>query len=164
MYSWQKKSIFSTFDKKIAGVFYPITIVLFALLINHYFNWNLQWDDISPLEFSLLPWAFLSAVGYYTIWNFLRFKTNFYKKLYSSSRNYKDFKKSKKQVWTMIQVTIFWVIQIIIFTLNKMAEFFYNWLNILLFLFPAIWATTILYLIVWFIYLKYKRKDTNIIF
>jgi hypothetical protein len=62
MYSWQKKSILSTSDKILAGVFYPIIVVLITLLINHRFNWNLQWESISPFEFSLLPWAFASAI------------------------------------------------------------------------------------------------------
>lgn len=155
---WYKKVFLSTTEKILIISLYPILVVLITLLVNYFLNWNLEWKAISPFELGLVPRIFLSAIGFFTIWAFL-YWTNFYRYLYKTSRNYRSFKKTKKEIWKLVIIITFILVQIIIFLLNKVAEFLYNFLNLLLFITPWIWITTLLYLILWLWYLKYKKHN-----
>jgi hypothetical protein len=132
---WQRREIKENLERYFMLALYPIIFVLVTLLINYFFDWKLQWDVISPIEVGMLPKLFLSAISFVTIGAWLYY-IKFYRGLYRSSKNYRAFKSAKKDIWTVVMIASFILIKVLIFLVNKIFEFFYNSINIILFVSP----------------------------
>jgi hypothetical protein len=134
-------------EKKKEIIFSTIFAVLLALAISfwHYFTGaSFEWHSISPVEApSLLPRLFYSALVYVTLGRLL-FNTRFYKSLYSSffrgvKGGYRDYIKTKKVIWWgLILAMYFVIIPIVVKILNFVISFFYNIFNFVLYLFPPL--------------------------
>jgi hypothetical protein len=140
-------------EKKKELVSSAILAVVFALatLLWHYFTGKgFAWESISPIEEpGLLPRIFYSALVYATLGAAI-YATGFYKFLYSLYRGtrggWKAYKKTKERIWVVLILIMFFVIiPTVVYILNAVISFFYNVLNLILFIFPPLGITAILF-------------------
>ncbi len=127
--------------------------VLFALSIAlwHYFTGRVfEWQSISPVsEPDLLPRLFYSALVYVTLGAVL-YATGFYKSLYSLYRGtrggYRAYKEMKGVIWLALILGMYFVIiPVVVDILNVVISFFYNIALLVLYVFPPLGISAIVF-------------------
>lgn len=136
--SWQQKALKNNIKEIFSSVpLYILTMVVLGLW--SYFSGNsFSWIWVEPIEVPSIPVRlFYSALTFFTIGAFL-YKIGFYKFLWSISSSWKDFKKSKKEIWGILMLLMFFVIvPKVVELLNAIASVFYNLFYFLLYVFPS---------------------------
>ena len=155
----------NTDREKERGTLRAVFAVLFALTVAlwHYFTGKVfEWQSISPVdEPDLLPRLFYSALVYVTLGAVL-YAMGFYKFLYSLYRGtrggYRAYKEMKGAIWVvLIWGMYFVIIPVVVNILNAVALFFYNITILILYLFPALGISGIVFAIGYVVAKNYKK-------
>jgi hypothetical protein len=168
--TWYKRILT---EKKKGIISSAIFAVMLAVAVSlwHYFSGaSFEWHSISPVEApSLLPRLFYSALVFVTLGAFL-YAVGFYKFLYSFFRGvtggYRDYKTMKAYIWGLLILAMYFVIiPVVVNVLNAVISFFYNVFNFILYLFPPVGISAVLfgmgYFIIKKINVKYRRIQKN---
>lgn len=160
--TWYKRILT---EKKKEIISSAIFAVLFALTIAlwHYFTGKVfEWQSISPVdEPDLLPRLFYSALVYVTLGAVL-YAMGFYEFLYSAYRGtrggYRAYKEMKGAIWVVLVLGMYFVIiPVVVNILNAVASFFYNITILVLYLFPALGISGIVFAIGYAMAKNYKQ-------
>lgn len=130
-----------------SGIFYLIVILSLSLW---YFGIGKEfmWIPIEALDApSIFSRLFYSALTFVTLGRIL-YKIKFYKFLYIVLGDWRSFKKAKALVWAILLYFMFlWVVPKFFDLLNAIISFGYNILNLILFLFPPVGVSIIVFII-----------------
>lgn len=155
---WHDKNIKEFFNKNIeiivASILAPIIIFLY-----YYYNWwTWKWENVEVIKFTLLTYAFVSALTFKWPWRVLH-DLFIYKTLSIFSSSRKEYKESKKTIWMFLNfLTAAWFIYIT----NLIASILFNLFTFTVYLLPSILiiiAIVIIYY--WYFYFKNKKTTTK---
>jgi hypothetical protein len=158
--SWYKKILK---EKKKEIITSAAFAVVFALAISlwHYFTGkSFEWQSISPVEApGLLPRLFYSALVYVSLGAIL-YAAGFYKFLYSLYRGtrggWRAYNDMKGLIWWVLILGMYFVIiPVVVDLLNAVISFGYNIFNLILYVFPPLGISLIVFGIGYIIYKKY---------
>lgn len=145
--TWYKKIL----KEKQREIILSTIIFTFTLTLWHFFTGkSFQWQSINPVETpDLLPRLFYSALVYVTLGAFL-YSIGFYKFLYSLYRGtqggWRAYNRMKGRIWLLLILGMYFVIvPVVVDILNATISFFYNVFNLVLYLFPALGISTIVF-------------------
>lgn len=160
--SWQNKW-FKLGVRKIAlWSIYGAIFIWITILVNYGFWWSFERQMISPLEMPwILPRIFLSTLAFWIPWAFL-YKIYFYRGLYNILPR-GDFKWAKRLTWLFLMGCMYISVKIVVDFLNLLLSFLFNLLNFAIFLAPWLVFSFIITYSLYFIYLKLKAKESNVI-
>jgi hypothetical protein len=165
--TWYKKAITKYKNKIISSAMFSLSFALAILLWHFGLGQEFSWKEISPVpEPDIFDYTLYSALVYVTF-GALFYKLKIYRFLYNITvRQWGDwqlFRDTKGLIWGIfILIMYFWVVPWTIKILNSILSFLYNILNLVLYLFPVIGISLIVYSIGFLIYKKYQfvvRKD-----
>ncbi len=134
--------------------------LLITLLWGFFSGKSFEWQTISPIdEPSIFHRAFYSALVFVTLGAFL-YWIKFYRLLYYISfKDWELFKALKGLVWgSLILLMYFWIVPKVVWVLNMTLSFFFNLYNLILYLFPPLGVSLIVFSIVLILIRKLKSK------
>ena len=148
--TWYKKVLTEKKKEIISSAAFAVVFAL-AISLWHYFTGKgFEWQSISPVEApGLLPRLFYSALVYGTLGAFI-FATGFYKFLYSLYRGtrggWRRYNKMKDKIWWgLILIMYFVIIPFVVDVLNAIISFFFNIYNLILYLFPPLGISLVVF-------------------
>lgn len=160
--TWYKKVLKENKKEIASSAAFAIVFALAVLLWHFAFGKSFQWENISPVEApGLLPRLFYSALVYISLGAIL-YTMGFYKVLYSLFRGvhggYLKYKDTKALIWRgLILAMYFVIVPFVVDVLNTIISFFYNILNLVLYIFPPLGASFIVFSIGYIIFKKVKN-------
>lgn len=148
---WQKRILKEKKKELVASVAFAFVLALVTLLWHYYTHKSFEWQSIDPLEQpALIPRLFYSGIAYVTIGAFLYF-VGFYKFLYSLFRGmeggWDDYNQAKGIIWLIIILVVYFIVKLLIDAVNMVASFFFNIFNFILYMFPPLGITAIVFVI-----------------
>ena len=151
--SWHKKVLAKNKKDIITKTMFIIVFALATLLWHFVLGKNFEWQEISPIpEPSIFICCFYSALVFVTFGAFL-YKIKFYKSLHFLTvrilGDWKLYKDTKKFIWTLlILIMYFFIVPKIIDFLNTIISIAYNLLSLVLYLFPLLGISLILFFLI----------------
>ncbi len=164
--TWYRKVIKEN-GKGIASSAAFAVIFALAILLWHFaFGKSFQWEAISPIEEpSIFNRVLYSALVFVTFGAFL-YWIRFYQFLHHivvrGLRDRQLYNGIKGLIWgSLILVMYFWVIPKVVELLNAIISFFYNILNLALYLFPPLGVSLIVFSISYIIFKRYAIQRSH---
>lgn len=160
---WYKKILKKTGKKIIYSAAFVVVFTISISLWHLFTGKSFEWQSIAPVEEpGLLPRLFYSALVYVTFGAFL-YATGFYKFLYSAykgTRNgWRAYRQAKGIIWLLlILVMYFIIVPIVVDVLNVVISFSYNIFMLLIYLFPSISISAVVFAAGYFVLGKYRGK------
>ena len=154
--TWYKK-VLKESRKEIASTTAFAVVFALAILLWHFaLGKSFHWETINPIEApSLLSRALYSALVFLTFGAFL-YWIKFYQLLYHIVSDRQLYRGIKGLVWdSLILAMYFWIVPTVVGLLNAILSFFYNILNLILYLFPPLGVSLILFSIGYMMVKKY---------
>lgn len=144
--SWYKKVLKENKKEIASSAAFAVVFALAVLLWHFTLGKSFQWQTISPIEApSLFIRAFYSALVFVTFGAFL-YWIRFYQFLYHLISDRQLYRGIKGLIWgSLILFMYFWVVPTVVEILNAIISFFYNVLNLILYLFPPLGVSLILF-------------------
>lgn len=154
--TWYKKVLKENKKEVMSSAAFAVVLALAILLWHFAFGKTFQWESISPIEApSLFSRLLYSALVFVTFGAFL-YWIRFYQLLYHIISDRQLYRGIKGLIWgSLILVMYFWVVPTVVEILNAIISFFYNILNLLLYLFPPLGISLIVFSIG---YIIFKNK------
>ena len=160
---WYKK-ILAKNKKEI--IFSTVGFLIFTSVFSlwrYFTRKNFEWHEINPISApSMFARSFYSALVYVTIGAFLYYIVRLWKFLYyifvKKLKNKKLYKAIKWLLWaSLIFFTYFCIVPVIVSLMNNIISFFFNILNLILYLLPVLGISFIFAFIVYLIVIQ-KNK------
>ena len=154
--TWYKK-VLKENKKEIASTTAFAVVFALAILLWYFaLGKSFQWETISPVEEpSLFNRVLYSALVFITLGAFL-YWVKFYQLLYHIISDRQLYRGIKGLIWGfLILVMYFWVVPAVVEILNAIISFFYNILNLILYLFPPLGVSLIVSSVGYIIFKKY---------
>jgi len=161
---WHKKVLKEKKKEIISSAAFAAIFALTVLLWHYFTGKSFEWQSINPVEApGLLPRLFYSALVYATLGAAI-FSTGFYKLLYSLYRGtrggWRKYNKMKDRIWWgLILGMYFVIIPFVVNVLNAIISFFYNIFNLILYLFPQLGVSLIVFSISYIIFKMAKSHS-----
>ncbi len=159
--TWYKKVLTENKKEILSSAIFVIIFALSILLWHFVFDKTFRWETITPVEEpSLLNRALYSALVFVTFGAFL-YWIKFYQFLYSlivkALRDRRLYQNTKRLIWGfLILIMYFWIIPKIVDLLNTIISLFYNLFNLMLYLFPPLGISLVVFSIGYIIF-KLKK-------
>jgi hypothetical protein len=164
---WYEKSLEKNNKEVIAGAIFSFTFALALLLWNFGFGKSFEWQNITPFSAPPLLYEIYSAITFVTLGAFL-YWIKFYKFLHfifvEVLGDWHTYKSIKALIWLILIGFIYWIVLKIIDVINITISFFYNILNVFLYVSPPLGAALIISM-VGYIILKGRKPaiiSTNV--
>ena len=136
-------------------------LVIFSVItgLQGYFSGEtFIWTKIETISYpSILNWRFYSALAFITLGSFL-FSRGLWIFIYQISTSKSSYRRNKKDVWTLITLTTFGLMILVIKILNILISILFNVLLFILYSLPSVLVTLILMGGGYLIFNKYKTK------
>lgn len=154
--TWYKKVLKENKKEIASSAAFAIVFALAILLWHFAFGKSFQWETISPIDApSIFSRALYSALVFVTFGAFL-YWIKFYQLLYHLISDRQLYRGIKGLIWGfLILAMYFWVVPTVVEILNAIISFFYNILNLILYLFPPLGISLIVFSIGYIISKKY---------
>ncbi|HEY4505748.1 MAG TPA: hypothetical protein VJG67_03590 [Candidatus Paceibacterota bacterium] len=154
--SWYKKVLKENKKDIVSSAAFAVVFALAILLWHFALSKSFQWETINPIEApSIFSRALYSALVFVTFGAFL-YWVRFYQFLYHLISDRQLYRGIKGLIWgSLILIMYFWIVPTIVELLNAIISFFYNILNLVLYLFPPLGASFIVFSIGYIILKKY---------
>lgn len=154
--TWYKKVLKENKKEVVSSAAFAVVFALATLLWHFALGKSFQWETISPIEApSLFIRALYSALVFVTFGAFL-YWIRFYQFLYHLISDRQLYRGIKGLIWgSLILFMYFWVVPAVVDVLNVIISFFYNILNLILYLFPPLGVSLILFSAGYIIFKKY---------
>ncbi len=167
--SWHEKVLAKNKKEIVSAAIYAIIFALVFLIWQFVSGKSFQWAEISPISMpDLLSRVLYSALVYVTLGAFL-YWIKFYQFLHfilvGILGDWKLYKDTKGLIWfSLILAMYFWVVPKFVDLSNAIISFFYNILNLILYLFPPLGISLIVFSIGYIIFknkhiLKKENKE-----
>lgn len=164
---WYKKVIVDNKNKIISSTVFAVVFALAILLWHFALGKSFQWENISPIpKPSIFIESLYSALVFVTLGAFL-YWIKFYQFLYHITvRIFGDwqlYQDIKRFIWgTLILVMYFWIVPKVIELLNAIISFFFNIINLILYIFPPL-GISLIFFSIGYILLKewIKNRELN---
>lgn len=159
--SWYKKVLKENKKEIVSSTLFAVVFGLTVLLWHFAFGKSFKWETISPIsEPSFFNRAFYSALVFLTLGAFL-YWIKLYQFLYYLAVRILDDKQLyriiKGLIWgSLILIMYFWIVPEVVELMNTVLSFFYNILNIILYLFPPFGVSFIVFIVCYIIFRKYS--------
>lgn len=157
---WYKKVLKENKKEIVSSAIFAVVFALAVLLWHFAIGKSFQWESISPIEEpSIFNRVLYGALVFVTLGAFL-YWIRFYQFLYHITvRGLRDrqlYRGIKGLLWgLLILIMYFWVVQKVVESLNAIISFFYNLLNLALYLFPPLGVSLIIFSIGYIIFRKF---------
>jgi hypothetical protein len=159
--SWYKKVLVKEKNKIVSSAILGVVFALAILLWHFALGKNFQWETITPVpEPDFFVRSLYSALVFVTLGAFL-YWIRFYQFLYhvtvGALGDWQLFRAIKGIIWgALILIMYFWIVPWVVKMLNVIVSFFFNIINLILYLFPPLGVSLI---IVGVGYIILKRKS-----
>lgn len=153
-------------EKRVEIVRSALFFLIFTVSISFWYFFSgqsFEWTPISPIEAPSFPYRLLySALVFVTLGASLYY-LGFYKWLYSFFRGvrggYRDYKELKRLIWTsLIMLMFFVIVPMVVKILNSVISFFYNVYVLILYVFPSLAISALIFGAGYYLY-KYYGKN-----
>lgn len=153
--TWYQKTLKKYGKEILTGAAFSIVCALAFLLWIYGIGKTFTWTDISPIDPpSIFVRIFYSALTFVTLGAFL-YKIKFYQGLYRVLGDWRSFKEAKAIIWVLLMGTMFFVIvPLVVDILNGILSIGYNLIALVLYAFPPVGASVILFAF----YFYFKKK------
>ncbi len=157
--TWYKQTLKKYGKEIISGAFFSVLFSLALLIWIFAFNKTFTWTNIEPIEQpSIFVRIFYSALTFITLGAFL-YMIGFYKILYQFIGDWGLFKEAKRIIWLLLMGFMFFiVVPVVVDLLNGIISILYNLLGLIVFSFPPIGIS----LIIFIFYFYAKKQLTNL--
>jgi len=158
--TWYQKVLKEGRKEVISSAAFVVLFALATLLWRFVLDKDFQWETISPLdEPSIFNRVLYSALVFVTFGAFL-YWVRFYQFLYHLAvRGLRDrqlYRGIKGLLWgSLILIMYFWVVPKVVELLNAIISFVYNILNLILYLFPPLGVSLIVFSIGYIIFKRF---------
>lgn len=160
---WYNKVLKENKKEIIASTTFAV-VFAFAILLWHFnLGKSFHWETISPIsEPSLFNRVLYSALVFVTFGAFL-YWVKFYQFLYhiivKGLGDRQLYRSIKGLIWgSLVLVMYFWVVPKVVAVLNIIISFFYNILNLILYLFPPLGISLIVFSIFYILFNKHLQN------
>jgi len=158
--AWYKKVLKENKKEIVSSTAFAVVFALAILLWLFVFGKSFQWEAISPISApTFFNRLFYSALVFLTFGAFLywvRFYQFLYQFIVKGLGDRQLYRGIKGIIWgSLILAMYFWVVPKVVELLNSVISFFYNILNLILYLFPPLGISLIIFSIGYIIYKKY---------
>lgn len=160
--TWYNKVIKKNIEETFSSAYIYILSVVILGIWSYFSGHDFTWKWIEPIDPpSLLSWSIYSALTYITLGAFLYY-IKFFRFLYRISSSYRDFKKSKKELWPiLVAIVAFIIVPKTIELLNAILSIGYNIFYFLLFAFPSFVISVLL--VGAYFYFRYQKTRPTVL-
>lgn len=158
---WYEKTITENKAKIVSLGIFAIISSLVILLWRFGVGKTFQWETISPIsQPEIFNRLFYSALVFITIGAFLywlRFYQLLYRLIVKALGDWQLYNSIKKILWgSLMLLMYFWIVPKVVDLLNSIISFLYNILNLILYLFPPMGASLIIFSVGYYVIVKSK--------
>jgi len=157
---WYKKALVEHKKEIVNSAIFTLIFALSLLLWNLGLGKSFVWRKIVPISApNFFDRAFYSALVYVSV-GALLYAVKFYKFLHylivRKMRDWKLYKETKSFIWLLLILGMYGIFSKIVDLLNNIISFTYNAFGLILYVFPALGISLIIFILLFMINKKYK--------
>lgn len=153
--TWYQRTLKKYRQEILSGTIFSIVCTLVFLLWIYGIGKTFSWTEINPIEQpSIFVRLLYSALTFVTLGRIL-YIIGFYRALYQILGDWQSFKEAKAIIWVLLTGAMFFVIvPTVVDILNGILSFGYNLFALVLYAFPPVGVSLILFTL----YFYFKKK------